>query len=84
LAALQSLVSSAGWAKLAELAERDIETRNEILSEPIESIPQMLKQEFVKGEVRGIQSFLLYPQYAMQNLEEYLETLTQREEDGDE
>lgn len=72
-----------GWAKLAELAERDIATRQEQLDEPITSIQGFLQQEFIKGEKSGIRSFLLYPQYAIQELEEYLQVLQQREEEND-
>lgn len=61
----QDLLKSVGWARLNELAKAQIEARTHMVLAPEHEKPQVngkpVTEEFLKGEISGIRTFLGLP-----------------------
>lgn len=61
--ALLLLTKSRGWQILVTIAEIQIGTRkNQVLYKPLEGESGIYIQEFLKGEIQGMESLLRLPQ----------------------
>jgi hypothetical protein len=85
--ALKKLVASEGWQILLDIAKEQMHNRREkIVLQPLSSMDEALPQEFMKGEVAGIQVLLSMPEVQIESSESILEALRRkgRKDDGEE
>lgn len=83
LGKLRGLVESSGWLLLREYAEgQERARRNEVLYKPLTELGSVLYQEFMKGELSGIELFFRLPNDRIEVLKEALDQSTKENEDG--
>lgn len=84
----QDLLKSVGWARLSELANAQIEARRNMILAPEHEKPQVngkpVTEEFLKGEISGIRSFLQLPEVLVETTSEVIKSQEKVNEHGNE
>ena len=87
LRAMEELVESDGWQYLVQIAKNQTAAREGTLRAPLESQDGVFLQEFVKGELSGIATFLALPESIVESLKQDIEmvkaTQVEQEEESD-
>lgn len=82
LSDLNALVESRGWKRLQKITAAQIETRrNGYEAKPLKSLDETLEQEFLKGEVVGIRTFIQLPYDEIEDLQTQIAELLKENED---
>lgn len=80
-AALESLLTSQGWDILSTICQAQIQMlTNQIVLTPLTQHDQVLAQEFNKGHLTGLRTFLALPKQLVDELAEQLKEI----DNGDE
>lgn len=72
LSDLRALVKSRGWDRLRSLAEAQCKTRQARINAPLDS-GNPYPQEFMKGEIAGIELFMRLPEISIEELQKELD-----------
>ena len=72
---LQHLQDHAGWKMVLDYAEGQVGNRLPAVLTKLETIADIIGQEFEKGEIAGIQLFSRIPDIVCKDLEENIEAL---------
>ena len=78
----QELTKSQGWAQLVEYAEKQIAHRRVGLDMQSDGLDKCIANEFVKGEVAGIQLFINIPAVVIEDFESQLDEIKEEVNDG--
>ena len=74
---LRGLLNHPGWDRLGEILEAQAFNRTQqVIKVPLETMDGTLEQEFMKGEISGLELFRLLPSTVIEQLE-----LTVKEKD---
>lgn len=80
--AFQELLNSQGWELLADYASKQMEHRRIGLDMQSDGLDKCIANEFVKGEVAGIQLFLNIPAVVIEDFESQLDEIKEEVTDG--
>ena len=77
---MRALVLQPGWARISKIAQAQIEARkNEVLLQPT---TDTYAQEYMKGEIQGIQLFVNLPRKLVEENKDLLAVARKLEEEG--
>lgn len=67
LSVWRSFIESAGWQRLKAIAQGQIIGRQKVA--PLEELMDIFRQEYMKGEIGGIQTFIALPEVQVEQLQ---------------
>ncbi len=80
---LKSLIDHAGWKRLVEIADGQIENRMPSVFTRLDSLLEVTGSEFDKGEISGIKLFQALPSNYINDLEESISKMEEELEFDD-
>ena len=69
----QELSNFKGWDQLAEYARAQVKLRNQQVVAPAGSLDGLIQQEYMKGEMAGIDLFMRFPEIVERDFGEQIE-----------
>jgi len=79
----QELLNSPGWEQLDKYAEKQIQHREIGLHTQATGLDSIISNEFVKGEIAGIQLFLNIPSAVIRDYTEQIDEIREDIQDDD-